>query len=79
MDGPKLFYNKNKSVYGTLAFFAVVAIVGYPFIGTYSLLFGAGLALVESIKLPVDDNIMISVVMILLYIVFLALMNQLPF
>ncbi len=78
-NGPRLFYNKKKSLYGTIAFFATVAIIGYPFIGAYSLLFGLGLAIVESIKSPIDDNIAISVIMILLYVVFLALMNALPF
>ena len=78
-DGPKLFYNKKKSVSGTVAFFATVAIIGYPFIGWYSLLFGIGLAIVESIDSRLDDNIEISVVMILLYVVFLAALNQLPF
>lgn len=77
--GPKLFYNKKKSVLGTLAFFATVSIVGFPFIGFYSLLFGAGLAFVESVELPIDDNITISIVMIVLYIIFLSLVHQLPF
>lgn len=77
--GPRLFYNKNKSVLGTLAFFATVSIIGYPFIGFYALLFGIGLAFMESMKLPVDDNITISIVMIILYVIFLSTVHQLPF
>jgi dolichol kinase len=77
--GPKLFYNKGKSILGTLAFFATVSIIGYPFIGFYALLFGAGLAFIESVKLPIDDNITIPIVMIILYVIFLVTVNQLPF
>jgi dolichol kinase len=77
--GPKLFYNKSKSLFGSLSFFAVVAAIGYPFIGLYSILFGIGLAFVESLKLRVDDNVMIPVVMILLYIAYLAYFHILPF
>ncbi len=79
LKGPKLFYNKKKSVYGTLAFLVVVTIMGYPFIGIYALFFGVGLALVESVKFPIDDNIMIAVVMIILYIIFLTYVGKLPF
>lgn len=79
LKGPKLPYNKNKSVYGTLSFFLVVSLIGYPFIGSYSLLFGLGLAFVESVRSLIDDNISISVSMIILYILFLSLVHQLPF
>ena len=78
LNGPKLFYNKKKSLFGTLAFFAVVSLIGYPFIGYYSLLFGLGLAIIESMKFPIDDNIMIAIVMIVLYVLFLSLVHQLP-
>jgi dolichol kinase len=74
----KLPYNNKKSVAGTLAFFMVVSVVGFPFIGYYSLLFGVCLAAIESVAIPVDDNITIAVFMILVYIVFLTLANQLP-
>lgn len=78
IKGPKLPHSKKKSLFGSIAFFAAVSIMGFPFIGLYSLLFGAFLALVESFDTKVDDNIVIPVVMILLYIVFLASVNQLP-
>jgi dolichol kinase len=78
IKGPKLFYNKKKSLYGTLAFLLTVVVLGYPFVGYYAILFGIGLAFVESVDSPVDDNIAIAVAMIALYIVFLALANQLP-
>ncbi len=79
LDGPKLFYNKKKSVYGTLAFMAVVLIVGYPFIGYYAALFAAILAFVESTESPIDDNIAIPLVMIIVYIIFLGSIGWLPF
>jgi dolichol kinase len=74
----KLFYNKRKSVIGTAAFFAVVSLVGYVFVGPYSLLFGISLAIVESVDMRIDDNITIAVFMIFVYILYLYLANQLP-
>lgn len=79
VGGAKLFYNKKKSVLGTLAFFLVVTLVGYPFIGAYSVLFGAVLALVESVKIPFDDNLTIPIAMIIIYVIFLMTVGQLPF
>jgi dolichol kinase len=78
LNGPKLPYNKKKSVYGTLAFFLAVTILGFPFVGYYSIFFGAGLAVVESLKIPIDDNVLIAAVMIVLYIVYLAYLGMLP-
>lgn len=78
LDGVKLFYNKRKSVFGTASFFVVVSLVGWPFVGAYSLLFGAALAIVESIDMQIDDNITIPVFMILVYVLYLYLAGQLP-
>ena len=76
--GPKLPYNKKKSVYGTLAFFLTATILGFPFVGYYSVFFGVGLAVVESLSIPIDDNILIAVVMIVLYIIYLSYLGMLP-
>jgi dolichol kinase len=71
--GPKLFYNKGKTWSGVAAFFATVAVIGYPIIGLFSLLFAFGLALVESINFKhLDDNITIALLMILMYYLVVA-------
>ncbi|MEM3215565.1 MAG: hypothetical protein QXS17_01470 [Candidatus Micrarchaeaceae archaeon] len=68
-----LFYNKNKSAEGTLAFFAIVSILAYPLIGIASLLFAAVAAITETAKIGIDDNISISLVLVLLYYVLYVL------
>lgn len=79
IKSPKLFYNKHKSILGTFTFFLVIAIGAFPIIGIYSLAFGVILSITESIDNIVDDNIAIAIVMILLYIIFLAITHHLPF
>ncbi|MCW6160052.1 MAG: hypothetical protein LVQ95_03130 [Candidatus Micrarchaeales archaeon] len=79
LDGPKLPYSRKKSVYGTIAFFLAVAVIGYLFIGIYSLAFAALLAFVESFDTPLDDNISISLAMVIVYVIFLANAHLLPF
>ncbi|MCL5430300.1 MAG: hypothetical protein M1504_02375 [Candidatus Marsarchaeota archaeon] len=75
----KLPYNRKKSVVGTIAFFIVTSIAAYFAVGFYGLEFGAVLAIIESLDIPIDDNVLISIAMVVMYIVFLAVMNQLPF
>ncbi len=71
--GPRLFYNKGKTWSGVMAFFLTVAVIGYPVIGEFSLLFAFGLALVESIDFKhLDDNITIALIMILMYYLVVA-------
>ncbi len=77
MGGPRLPYNKRKSLYGTVAFLVVVAAVGYIFVGWYSVLFGIFLAVVEGIDMPLDDNISIPVFTIIAYAALLAAIGQL--
>ncbi|MBI2079201.1 hypothetical protein HYT84_00425 [Candidatus Micrarchaeota archaeon] len=57
----KLFYNPKKSVEGTLAFFAA-SLVSYLFIGPLSLVLAAISALVESLPVPLDDNLTIPLI-----------------
>ncbi len=59
--GAKLPYNRNKSLPGTLAFFAVAAVAGYIAIGYYGILFAAVLAFIESMDTVIDDNVRIGV------------------
>ncbi|MCL5239195.1 MAG: hypothetical protein M1286_01835 [Candidatus Marsarchaeota archaeon] len=50
-------YNKKKSAYGTLAYFAVAALVAYPFVGYACIAIGLVGALVESLPVHIDDNL----------------------
>ncbi len=56
-------YNKDKSVTGTLAYFAAAAAVSVPFVGMLGLLVAALGAIVESLPLHLDDNFDTSVVL----------------
>lgn len=66
--GPKLFYNKSKSVYGSLSFFVVGVVIGLPLIGFYAIPISIFLTFVESIKSVFDDNILIAVASLLVYV-----------
>ncbi len=70
LDGPKLFYNKDKSVYGTLSFFLSGIVIGTPLVGLYSIPISAVLSLVESLKNLVDDNIEIALISIIIYLLY---------
>ena len=59
-------YAKEKSVEGTLAFFAITAFIAYFFVGLYSILFALVGAAVESISKSIDDNLSIGVVLVAL-------------
>ncbi|MDE1868830.1 MAG: hypothetical protein KGH60_02585 [Candidatus Micrarchaeota archaeon] len=63
----KIPFNREKTVAGSLAFFAVAAVLGYPFVGIYSISFGIILAIIESLNILIDDNIRVGVVTVLLY------------
>ncbi len=60
-------YNKSKSVEGLLAYVSVVAACGYIFIGAYALLLGIVLALIEGLRIRVDDNLTTSAAAVLIY------------
>jgi dolichol kinase len=61
-------YNKYKTYVGTLAFFLVVAVLGYfiPGIGIYSVPLALVLAFVESLDISVDDNIRSGILVVIL-------------
>lgn len=63
----RLPYNKEKTMEGTLAYFIVLAVIGFAFISYYALLFAAVLALLESVIQSVDDNIAVPIAAIVLY------------
>lgn len=68
LDRVKLPYNKNKSVFGSLAFFLVTALLGYPLIGLVAVGLGALLAFVESVDIKLDDNVSLAMFVIVAYV-----------
>ena len=59
----KLPWNSKKSLAGSAAYLAVTAAISFFIIGDYALLIGLVGALVESLKVKVDDNLSVSVVL----------------
>lgn len=60
----KLPWNSKKSLAGTLAYFAVTAAISFFLIGPYyAVLIGIVGALVESLRIKIDDNLSVSVVL----------------
>jgi len=53
-------YNRNKTLEGTLAFFLSV-LPAYYFIGIWAIPLGLIAAIVESLPLPIDDNLSIPI------------------
>jgi dolichol kinase len=60
----KLPYNKDKSVLGTLSYFIVSSAIAYLFLGPVGVLVGAIAAITESLRLPIDDNMSVAVVLV---------------
>ncbi|GEM_PF-364115 len=60
--------NKDKTIEGTLAFFASVALLAFPFIGPLSLVLALITAFIESLPQKFDDNFTIPLVCILLFL-----------
>ncbi|MDE1825105.1 MAG: hypothetical protein KGH61_02850 [Candidatus Micrarchaeota archaeon] len=65
--GMKLPYNKKKSAAGTIAYFAVVAIIPYLLYGVIALPVAIIAAFVESLPLKLDDNLSVPVVLVVLH------------
>ena len=65
LGGLKLPYNRNKSVIGAFAFFLVTVLLGYLAIGTAAITLGVLLAFVESADTRIDDNITLSVALVI--------------
>ncbi len=65
----KLPYNRSKSVQGLFGYFAVVALFGYPIVGAYSIVAGLAFAVVESLRVPIDDNIAVAIFTVVISII----------
>ncbi|MCL4372068.1 hypothetical protein M1373_01980 [Candidatus Marsarchaeota archaeon] len=57
----KLAYNKEKSLFGSLAFFVAGAIAGFLLVGYIGIAIAAIIAVVEGLRSGIDDNILIAV------------------
>lgn len=64
----RIFYNPNKSVEGTAAFFIASSVAAYIFIGIYGVTLSFICALVESVDWGVDDNFIIPLTCVLFYL-----------
>ncbi len=68
----KIPYNHKKSIIGTIAFF-LVGCIGYIFIGYIAIPVSLALAIFESLPIRVDDNITISIVSVILYLILISI------
>jgi dolichol kinase len=64
----RLFYNQDKTVEGTLAFFIASSLASYIFIGNAGIALSFLCSLAESVDWGVDDNFIIPFTCVLLYI-----------
>jgi len=68
----RIFYNREKSVEGSFAYFVAVLAVAYPFIGLYALPIALIAAFVESWGIEIDDNLMVPIILsILLFLLYI--------
>ncbi len=67
IGGPKLPYQKKKSVSGTIAFFLFGCIIGYFLVGLYAIPLSLIIGIAESSSGVLDDNVLISVLSMALY------------
>lgn len=68
----KLLYNKRKSIEGSLVYFISSSLVGFIFIGFYSFIIGILGALIESVDIKIDDNLLVPFLLgALLYVYYL--------
>ncbi len=65
----RLPYNKKKTLEGSLAYFAVLSIVGFMLASYYGIIFAAVLALLEGALDTVDDNIAVPLAAIAMYFI----------
>jgi dolichol kinase len=64
----RLFYNPNKTVEGTVAFFIASSVAAYIFIGSAGIALSLLCSLAESVDWGVDDNFIIPLTCLLFYL-----------
>ena len=65
----KLPWNRRKSVAGTASYFLAATIISFFLIGYYALLIGLVGAVIESLRIKVDDNFSVSVLLTALLLI----------
>lgn len=63
LRGPKLPYNRSKSISGSTAYFAATALIAFPFVGIIAIPVALAAAFVESVELGIDDNFVVALVL----------------
>ena len=71
LGGPRLPYNRKKSVSGTLAYLATVFLISAPFVGLIALPLAILAAFLESQPFHIDDNFDVSALLTLAVLVML--------
>lgn len=72
VGGPSLPYNSRKSISGTVAYFIVTAAATYPLIGLFAIPAALLAAVVESLRIKIDDNFTVSVALTLFLLIIAA-------
>ena len=62
----RLPHNRAKSVAGTAAFFIATVVPGFLLLGLWGIPIAIVLTIVESLKLPIDDNVSVPIVTVIL-------------
>ncbi len=62
----KLPYNRRKSYAGTIAFFIATAVPGVILLGIWGVALAVLLTIVESVELPIDDNVALPIATVVL-------------
>ncbi|MDE1823224.1 MAG: hypothetical protein KGI00_00880 [Candidatus Micrarchaeota archaeon] len=69
LKGPRLPYNRKKSVSGSLAYFATTLALSYPFIGAYSLPLSLIAAFSEGLDVRMDDNFTVAFILVVIILI----------
>ncbi len=64
----RIFYNPNKTIEGTAAFFIASSLVAYIFLGSAGVMLSLLCSLAESVDWGVDDNFIIPLTCVLFYL-----------
>ncbi|MEM3555490.1 MAG: SEC59/DGK1/VTE5 family protein [Candidatus Micrarchaeia archaeon] len=67
MGNTRFFYNKKKTLEGSIAFFIVSSFASYPFIGFSGVVLAFICSVAESIDWGVDDNFIIPLICVVYY------------
>lgn len=69
LKGPRLPYNRKKTVTGTLAYLCTTLALSYPFIGAYALPLSLIAAGAEGLDVSMDDNFTVALILVAIILV----------